>query len=149
LVLDVPAILAQMHGDAVGAAEMRLNRGPDGIGLVRAPRLPDRCDMVDIDAKFNHGAIPFHPPMPAGPARRAGSRRRAARDNGRGRLASAASPPLPWRRRDNGARLTRVASCPARSAAVLRVKVTSAAVRDRTRNGNGSPDPPARPCRIP
>ena len=34
LVLDVAAVLAQVHGDAVGAAEMRLDRGPDRVGLV-------------------------------------------------------------------------------------------------------------------
>ena len=39
LVLDVPAILAQVHGDAVGAAQMRLDGRPHRVGLVRAPRL--------------------------------------------------------------------------------------------------------------
>ena len=39
LVLDVAAVLAQVHGDAVGAAEMRLDRRPHRVGLVGAPRL--------------------------------------------------------------------------------------------------------------
>ena len=55
LVLDVAAVLAQVHGDAVGAAEVRLDRGPHRIGLVGAPRLPQRRDVVDVDAEFNHG----------------------------------------------------------------------------------------------
>ena len=58
LVLDVPAILAQVHGDAVGAAQMRLDRRPHGIRLVRAARLPQRGDVVDVDAEFDHAAGP-------------------------------------------------------------------------------------------
>ena len=54
LVLDVPAILAQVDGDAVGAAQMRLGGGPYRIGFVRAPRLPQRGDVVDVHAQFNH-----------------------------------------------------------------------------------------------
>ena len=39
LVLDVPAILAQVNGDAVGAAQMRLDGRPHRIGFVRSARL--------------------------------------------------------------------------------------------------------------
>src|SRR5690606_23751405 len=34
--------------------EMGLDRRPHGIGLVRPPRLPDRCDMVDVHAQLDH-----------------------------------------------------------------------------------------------
>ena len=54
LVLDVAPVLAQVHGNAVGAAEMRLHRRPDRVGLVRAPRLAQRCDVIDVDAELDH-----------------------------------------------------------------------------------------------
>ena len=54
LVLDVPPVLAQMAGDAVGAAEVRFDRRPDGVRLVRLARLPDSRHMVHIDAEFDH-----------------------------------------------------------------------------------------------
>jgi hypothetical protein len=57
LVLDVAPVFAQVHGDAVGAAEMRFDRGPDGVGLVRTPRLPHRGHMVDVDPQFDHESI--------------------------------------------------------------------------------------------
>ena len=53
-VLDVAAILAQMHGDAVGAPQVRLDGGPDGIGFIGTPRLADGGDVVDVDAEFDH-----------------------------------------------------------------------------------------------
>src|ERR1041384_3741134 len=40
LVLDVAAVFAQVHRDAVGAAEGRFDGGPDRGGLVGAPRPP-------------------------------------------------------------------------------------------------------------
>ena len=55
-ILDVPAILAQMHGDAIGAAQMRLDGAPDGIGFVSAPGLADGGDVVDVDAEFDHSS---------------------------------------------------------------------------------------------
>ena len=58
LVLDVPAILAQVDGDAVGAAQVRLHRRPHGIGFVRAARLPQRRDVVDVDAELDQGCDP-------------------------------------------------------------------------------------------
>ena len=54
LVLDVAPVLAQVHGDAVGAAEVRLDRGPDRVRLVGAPRLPHGGDVVDVDAELDH-----------------------------------------------------------------------------------------------
>jgi len=50
LVLDVAPVLPQMDGDAVGAAEMRLDRGPHRVGFVGAARLPQCRDMVDVHA---------------------------------------------------------------------------------------------------
>ena len=48
---DVPAILAQMGGDAVGAGLRRGEGGADRIGMRAAARVPDGRDMVDIDAE--------------------------------------------------------------------------------------------------
>ena len=53
-VLDVAAILAQMHGDAIGAPQVRLDGSPDGIGFIGTPRLADGGDVVDVDAEFDH-----------------------------------------------------------------------------------------------
>lgn len=55
-ILDMPPVLAQVDGDAIGTAEVRFDCGPDWIRLVGAARLADRCDMVDIDAKFDHSS---------------------------------------------------------------------------------------------
>ena len=41
-VLDVATILAQVDGDAVGSAQVRLDGRPNRVGLVGAPRLPQR-----------------------------------------------------------------------------------------------------------
>ena len=57
LVLDVAPVLAQVHGDAVGAAEVRLDRRPHRIGLVGAPRLAHRGDVVDVDAELDHRSL--------------------------------------------------------------------------------------------
>ncbi len=54
LVLDVAPVLAQVHGDAVGAAQVRLDRRPDRVGLVSAARLAHRGDVVDVDAELDH-----------------------------------------------------------------------------------------------
>jgi hypothetical protein len=54
LVLDVAAVLAQVHGDAVRAAEVRLDGRPHRVGLVGAARLADRRHVVDVDAQFDH-----------------------------------------------------------------------------------------------
>jgi hypothetical protein len=77
LVLDVTPVLAQVHGDAVGAAEVRLDGGPHRVRLARAPGLAQRCDMVDVDAELDHDRMPFmecraRRRAPAGPAPRGG-----------------------------------------------------------------------------
>jgi phosphate transport system protein len=51
----VPAVLTQVHGDAVGPAQMRLDRRPHRIRLVGSPRLADGGDVIDVDAEFDHG----------------------------------------------------------------------------------------------
>ncbi len=48
--LDVAPILAQVHGDAVGAAELSQGRSGDGIGFAPAPGLAHGGDMVDVHA---------------------------------------------------------------------------------------------------
>ena len=53
-VLDVPAILAQMDGDAVGAAQHGQHGGGNGVGFVSPPRLPHGGDVIDVDAEANH-----------------------------------------------------------------------------------------------
>jgi hypothetical protein len=55
-ILDVPPVLAQVDGDAIGTAEVRFDRRPDRIRLVGAARLADRRHMVNIDAKFDHSS---------------------------------------------------------------------------------------------
>src|SRR5205814_7283751 len=57
LVLDVAAVFAQVAGDAVGAAQMRLDRRPDGVGLVGAASLADRRDVVNVDTKLDHSSF--------------------------------------------------------------------------------------------
>ncbi len=51
LVGDVAAVLAQMGGDAVGAGLGGGEGGADRIGMRAAARVPDRRDMVDVDAE--------------------------------------------------------------------------------------------------
>ncbi len=53
-VLNVPTILPQVHGDAVGAARLGLDRGVHRIRLMPTPRLADRRNMVDVHAEFRH-----------------------------------------------------------------------------------------------
>ena len=55
-ILDMATIFPQMNRNAVGATEMGLDGAPDGIRFVGNARLPQRCDVVDIDAKFDHGS---------------------------------------------------------------------------------------------
>ena len=49
-VLDMAAILAQVHGDAVGAGLLRQQRGMDRIRILGAARLAHRGDVIDVDA---------------------------------------------------------------------------------------------------
>ena len=51
LVDDVPPVLAQMRGDAVGARLLRDQGGADRVRIGAAARVPDRRDMVDVDAE--------------------------------------------------------------------------------------------------
>ena len=53
-VVDVPAVLAQVDGDAVGPAQLGLGRRPDRVRLVGPPGLPQRGHVIDIDAQFDH-----------------------------------------------------------------------------------------------
>jgi hypothetical protein len=53
-ILDVAAVFAQMHGDAVGAAEMGFHGGPHRVRLPGAARLAQRGDVVDVDTEFDH-----------------------------------------------------------------------------------------------
>jgi hypothetical protein len=54
LVLDMAPVLAQVHGDAVRAAEMRFDGSPYRIRLVGAARLPHRGYVVYVDAQLDH-----------------------------------------------------------------------------------------------
>ncbi|MCY1424451.1 hypothetical protein D9M71_401970 [compost metagenome] len=61
--LDVPAVFAQVHGDAVGAGFLGIQGRLHRIGVARAARLAQGGYMVDIDAEkntvgFSHGKIP-------------------------------------------------------------------------------------------
>ena len=53
-VLDVPAILAQVDGDAVGARELAQRSRPHRVGVARAACLPQRRDVVDVHVEL-HG----------------------------------------------------------------------------------------------
>ena len=53
-ILDVAAIFAQVHGDAVGAGELDERRRPHRIGIGGAARLAQRRDVIDVDVQF-HG----------------------------------------------------------------------------------------------
>ncbi len=59
VVLNVSAILAQMDGDAVGAAEQSQHRRRHRIGFVRSPCLPHGGHMIDVDAQANHDGLSF------------------------------------------------------------------------------------------
>ncbi len=48
------AIFAQMHGNAIGAAQMRLDGSPYRIRFIGLTRLAHGGNMVNIDAEFNH-----------------------------------------------------------------------------------------------
>jgi hypothetical protein len=63
LILNVTAILAQMNRDAVGSSQMGLNSGPNRIGFIGAPSLPDCCDVINIYAEFNHGFLSQFAPI--------------------------------------------------------------------------------------
>jgi hypothetical protein len=52
----MPAILAEMDGNAIRAPEFRLHRRPDRIRLRPPASLPQRGNVIDIDAQRNHPA---------------------------------------------------------------------------------------------
>jgi len=41
-----------MNRDAVGSSQMGLNSGPNRIGFIGAPSLPDCCDVINIYAEL-------------------------------------------------------------------------------------------------
>ena len=54
---DVPPVLAQVRGDPVGAGLGGDDRGAHRVGMIAAARVPDRRDMVDIDAEAEAGLL--------------------------------------------------------------------------------------------
>ena len=55
--LDVATIFTEMDDQAVRAAQVRQYRCGNGIRLMPASGLPERGDMVDIDAESGHGNL--------------------------------------------------------------------------------------------
>ena len=53
-VLDVPPVLAQVHGDAVGARQLAQRRRRHGVGIAGAALLAQRGDVIDVDVKPDH-----------------------------------------------------------------------------------------------
>ena len=57
-VLDVPAVFAQVRGDAVRARRLANPRGLDRVGFAKSAsaitRFAQRGDVVNIDAEFEH-----------------------------------------------------------------------------------------------
>ncbi len=58
-VLHVPAIFAEVDGDAIGAAQLGFVGGTDGVGLTEGigafiAGLAKGRDMIDVDTKLNH-----------------------------------------------------------------------------------------------
>ncbi len=51
--LDVPSVLAQMHGDAVGPRLLGDQRGRDRIRITGAARLTHGRNVIDVDAEMN------------------------------------------------------------------------------------------------
>src|SRR6202008_4557206 len=56
-ILNVPAVFAQVDGDAVGPSGQRVGRGADGVGLVGAPCFTEGRDVIDVDVEA-HGFLP-------------------------------------------------------------------------------------------
>src|SRR5437764_68959 len=68
--LDMAPVLAQVHGDAVGARRLGHQRRLDGVRVVDPARLPEGGDVVDIAAEMEHGSaqsqvelVPLHEPL--------------------------------------------------------------------------------------
>jgi hypothetical protein len=56
VVLNVPAILAKMRGDTVGAGAFAHGRAFDGVGLRAPSRLAKRRDVINVDVE----TLSFH-----------------------------------------------------------------------------------------
>ena len=56
VILNVATIFAQMHGNAVGPAQMGFNCRPYRIRFVGFPRLAHRCHVVYVYAQFDHSS---------------------------------------------------------------------------------------------
>ena len=54
-VLDVAAVLPQVHGDAVGAAQLGEKGAAHRIGFHGAASLPHVGDVIDVDPEAGHG----------------------------------------------------------------------------------------------
>ena len=57
-VLDVPAILPQMHDDAVCAGQLDQHRRGERVRIVSATRLPQCSDVIDIYTESGHKEPP-------------------------------------------------------------------------------------------
>ncbi len=51
LILDVTAILPEMRGDTIGARVFAKDRGRNRVRLRSAPRLPNRCHVINVDVQ--------------------------------------------------------------------------------------------------
>jgi len=74
IIRDVPAVFAKMRGDSVGARVGRDVSGANRVRMIAPARVPDRRDVVDIDAEaqpFRHAAARL-PGLTAGIAARSG-----------------------------------------------------------------------------
>ena len=56
VVADVPAVLAEVRGDAVRAGVEAHARGLDRIGIRRPARVAERGDVIDVDVQPHHEA---------------------------------------------------------------------------------------------
>jgi hypothetical protein len=54
VVVDVPAVLAEVSGDGVGPPEVGLYRRPRRVRLPGPPGLSDGRDVVDVHTQFDH-----------------------------------------------------------------------------------------------
>ena len=65
-ILDVAAIFAQVHGDAVGAGELDERRRPHRIGIRGAARLAQRGDVIDVDVELHAHGYTHRPQLVVG-----------------------------------------------------------------------------------
>ncbi len=55
MLLDMAAVFAQVHGNAIGSGLLGEQRRRHRIGECGQARLAHRGDMIDIDAQADHG----------------------------------------------------------------------------------------------